>query len=173
MFKRLSFMRLLLSSMLISLLTLSSAGAETLNFRIFNYYTKMEAMPIGFVKAPANIVFEKRGLADFENGDIATLLARGAAKATPVARTAEGYTLLTFDDGATIVYDWVMKWSKSKTVQGDFYIGTGKLIKGTGRYEGIQGEMKITGKGVTHFNKETKGDAYFDVTVEYTISSKL
>ena len=75
----------------------------------------MEAMPIGFVKAPVNVIFEKRGLADFENGDVAIFLARGAVKATPDFRTADGYTQLTFGDGATIIYDWVIKTSKSES----------------------------------------------------------
>ena len=125
-------------------------------------------MPIGFFKAPANIIYEKRGLAAFENGEIAVFLARGSVKATPQVRTIDGYTLLTFSDSSTIIYDLDIKGSMSESTQKNIYTGTGKLIKGTGLYKGIQGDVKIMGKGVTTFNEETKGDAYFDVIFIYS-----
>jgi len=175
MFIRLSLMQLFNTSILISffsLLAISSAGAETLNFRVFSYYTKVEVMPIGFVKAPASIIYEKRGLADIENGGIALFLARGSVKATPEVRTIDGYTLLTFEDGSTIIYDLDMKGAKSESTQQNYYTGTGKIIQGTGRFVGIQGEITINGQGLTEYNDETKGDAYFDVTANYSIPSK-
>jgi len=39
--------------------------------------TKKEGIPIDFLKASANIVIERRGLANFENSEVATFGARG------------------------------------------------------------------------------------------------
>ena len=175
MFMRLPLIRLFITFVLItlfSLLTLSSVSAETLNFRIFNYYTKMEVIPIGFVKAPANAVMEKRGLANFEDGEVAIFLARGAIKITPKGGIATGFTQLTFNDGATLVYDWEINAVKSEKTQLNIAKGSGKIIQGTGRFAGIQGEITISGQGITPLNDETKGDAYFDVTANYNIPSK-
>jgi hypothetical protein len=175
MFLKSSFMRVFISTMLValfSLFTLSSAGAETLNFRVFNYSTKMEVIPIGFVKAPAIGVMEKRGLANFENGEVAIFLARGAIKATPQSTLVSGFTQLTFNDGATLVYDWEINVVKSEETQLNISKGSGKIIEGTGRFAGIQGEITINGQGITPLNDETKGDAYFDVTANYSLPSK-
>jgi len=174
-FLKSSFMRLFISIMLVALLSLlnvSSTGAETLNFRVFNYYTKMEVIPIGFVKAPANAVMEKRGLANFEDGEVAIFLGRGAFKVTPKGGAGSGFTLLTFNDGATLVYDWEIKALKSEKTQLNTAKGSGKIIQGTGRFAGIQGEVTINGQQITPLNDETKGDAYFDVTVIYSFPSK-
>ena len=175
MSKRLSFPRLFISSILISffsLLMVFPAGAETLKFRVFNYYTKMEVIPVGFANAPANAVMEKRGLANFEDGEVAIFLGRGAFKVTPQGGAGSGFTQLTFNDGATLVYDWEIKAVKSEETQLNIAKGTGKIIQGTGRFAGIQGEIAINGQGVTPFNDETKGDAYFDVTAKYSLPSK-
>jgi hypothetical protein len=175
MFIRLSLMRLFISFMLIplfSLLTLSSAGAETLNFRVFNYFTKMEMIPIGFVKAPANAIMEKRGLANFEDGEVAIFLGRGAFKVTPKGSVGSGFTQLTFNDGATLVYDWEIKSVRSEETQLNISKGSGKIIKGTGRFTGIQGEITINGQGLTPLDDKTKGDAYFDVKAIYSFPSK-
>lgn len=154
------------------LVSLSIAKAETTNFRVFAYMTKREVMPIGFAKAPANIIIERRGLAQLENGEVAIFLARGALKGTPKGGTGEGYSLLTYNDGSTTVIKWDIKFSKAEPKQFSSYTGSGKYIKGTGRFEGIQGEVVITGQEVTPFNEETRNDAYFDITATYSLPSK-
>ena len=60
--------------------------AETVKMRIFSHVHKMHVIPIGFAKAPANVIFERGGMANLENGEIAVYLARGAVKATPKGR---------------------------------------------------------------------------------------
>jgi len=51
--------------------------------------------------------------------------------------------------------------------------GTGQYINGTGRFEGIKGEVSFNGKYVTPYTKdETKGDAVFDFTSTYTLPEK-
>lgn len=47
--------------------------------------------------------------------------------------------------------------------------GKGEFIKGTGKYEGIKGNVSFTGGYVTPFGKETKGDSVMNVTANYTL----
>jgi hypothetical protein len=57
---------------------------------------------------------------------------------------------------------------KQRTMKGE-----GKYIKGTGRFEGIQGLTSFIGKSVTPYTKDTtKGDAVIDVTSTYTVPKK-
>jgi hypothetical protein len=46
---------------------------------------------------------------------------------------------------------------------------TVELMKGTGRFAGIQGKGSGTGKALTPYGDDTKSEAYFDVVVNYTL----
>jgi len=49
------------------------------------------------------------------------------------------------------------------------YSGKGEYIKGTGKYEGIKGNLSFDGYYVTPYNKETQGDAVINVKGTYTL----
>jgi hypothetical protein len=51
-------------------------------------------------------------------------------------------------------------------------VGKGEYIKGTGRFQGIKGSSTFSGKYITPYGKETKGDVVMDVTGTYTLPSK-
>jgi len=66
---RTSFLHLLICLLFLTicpLISFSAVEAETSHYRAFTNATKMEVMPIGFVKAPAKILIERRWLANFE-----------------------------------------------------------------------------------------------------------
>ena len=71
-------------------------------------------------------------------------------------------------------WSWGRIWAK----------GTGEYVKGTGRFEGIQGSISFTGRGFTpSFNESgsiddrrkeygNTDDFYLDVTATYTLPSR-
>ena len=168
--KGLIIFTLILTSTII--LSANNSFAETSKYRIISHMTKMEIMPFGFMKAPANGVFERRGLVSFENGDVGIYLSRGTFKATPKGGTAEGFSQITHSDGSTIVSSFNLSFTKSPDTKLNTYTGTGKVVSGTGRFEGIQGENTVTGKNLTPYDKDNKSESYFDVISNYTLPSK-
>ena len=132
----------------------------------------MEIMPFGFMKAPANGIFERRGLVSFENGDVGIYLSRGTFKATPKGGTAEGFSQITHSDGSTVVSSFNLSFTKIPDTKLNTYTGTGKVVNGTGRFEGIQGENTVTGQNLTPYDEDNKSESYFDVISNYTLPSK-
>ena len=168
--KGLIIFTLILTSTII--LFANNSFAEISKYRIFSYITKMELIPFGFVKAPANGIFERRGIVSFENGDVGLYLARGTFKATPKGGTAEGFSQITHSDGSTVVQNYNLTYTKSSDTKLNTYTGTGKVVSGTGRFEGIQGENTITGQALAPYDKENQAESYFDVISNYTLPSK-
>ena len=150
------------------------AGAETQKARVFCYVTEMYIMPIGFAKAPANVISERRGVAEFENGEVAVFLMRGVGKVTPKGGPMEGFTQYTFNDKSAFVVKWQGQHTKGEGQQLPKMSGKGTYVSGTGRFEGIQGNVTFTGKNVTLYDKEkgTLGDLIVDVIYNYTLPSK-
>ena len=151
------------------LISSNNSFAETSKYRIFSYISKMEVMKVGFVKAPADVLFERRGLVSFENGDVGIYVSRGTLKATPTSGKAKGFGQITHTDGSTAVSEFEVSYTVSPDTKLNTYTGTGKFIDGTGRFEGIQGELSVTGQALTPYDKDTLGDAYFDVISNYTL----
>jgi len=156
----------------IIILTANNSFAETSKYRIFSHMTKMEIMPFGYMKAPANGIFERRGLVSFENGDVGIYLSRGTFTATPKGGTAEGFSQITHGDGSTVVSSFNLNFTKIPDTKLNTYTGTGKVVSGTGRFEGIQGENAVTGQNLTPYDEENKSESYFDVISNYTLPSK-
>jgi hypothetical protein len=168
--KGLIIFTLILTSTII--LFANNCFAETSKYRIFSHMTKMEIMPFGFMKAPANGIFERRGLVSFENGDVGIYLSRGTFKATPKGGTAEGFSQITHGDGSTVVSSFNLSFTKIPDTKLNTYTGTGKVVSGTGRFEGIQGENTVTGQNLTPYDEDNKSESYYDVISNYTLPSK-
>ena len=84
----------------------------------------------------------------------------------------EGYTTITFKDGSTFTYKF-QGASSSDPGAAKLLKGKGEFIKGTGRFEGIKGQLSLEGRFVTPFTKDkTKGDNWVEVTGTYTLPSK-
>ena len=84
-----------------------------------------------------------------------------------------GYCNMSFEDGSTIMTEYqgaitTVKGKKLSTSK-----GTGVYFKGTGRYEGIKGEISFNGRYITPYTKDkTKGDAIVEFTGTYTLPKK-
>ena len=68
-----------------------SIQAETRKARLYSYVTKKHVMPIVFAKAQANVIIERRGIAEFENGEMAICIMRGAGVGSPKGGYLEGF----------------------------------------------------------------------------------
>jgi hypothetical protein len=149
------------------------AGAETLRVKVSGYATQVEVIQIGDMEGHAIIASTNRGLAFFENGDVATYTNWGTGDFIKGKGPVGGYTGFTFEDGSTIVYKFKGIWEpgpKGSPVGK----GTGEFTNGTGRYEGIKGELTWNGKRYTLYSKEkgTLGDFVLEVTATYTLPPK-
>lgn len=149
------------------------AGAETLRVKVSAYSTKVEVIPIEDMEGHAIIAGTRKGLAFFENGDIATYTNWGTGDYIKGKGAVDGYTRFTFEDDSTIFYKLKGIWEPGPKGLA-IGKGTGEFIKGTGRYEGIKGGLTWSGKAYTNYSKEkgTLGDGVLEITATYTLPQK-
>jgi hypothetical protein len=142
----------------------SSTWAEekTIQWKEFFYSTEGKNMQ---VQEGHNIgILDQKGLAVFDNEEFALLETWFTYENIRGKSTYQGYVLYTFKDGST-------KFAKiegSGKVPGQ-QKGTVVFIKGTGRFEGIQGEGSFT--AWTPFMSEG-AETYVDATATYIVTSK-
>lgn len=148
----------------------AQAGEKTLKFKVAAPFTMLEFVPVPDVKGHIIGVAERRGVAIYENGETAAYHSRLTFDTTKGEGSWKGYADLNFADGSIII------WKCQGTVSAGeprLIKGTGQYIKGTDRFEGIKGELSMSGKYVTPYTKDaTKGDAVFDFTSTYTLPKK-
>jgi len=149
------------------------ACAEMMKWKLYNYIVQMESLPVGDTEGHAYYMGSRRGLAQFENGDIAVFLNWFVFDITKGHGALQAYVIHTFEDGSTFVTkNEGTQWLDPKGQAS--MKGTGKFVKGTGRFEGIQGDVTFEGKVLVPYAKE-KGllaDAYFDFVANYTLPRK-
>jgi hypothetical protein len=133
-----------------------------------DYVTYIEGLPVGDTAGHVVSIYSRKGLALLENGEVATYTNWGTLDFIKGNGSVQGYSMLTYPDGSTTVY------KIQGTVEAGINKLTGEFIKGTGKFEGIKGTLSITGKTMTPYSKEkgTIGDAYYDITVTYTLPQK-
>ena len=151
----------------------TQAGEVIRKMGVTSYITKAEVVPVPDVEKHIVGVYDRRGVAVFENGETAAYHTSGTFDYTKGQGPFSGYTQLTYADGSTTI----VKYQGASTVAAGEKLasikGTGEYIKGTGGFEGIKGKVSFSGKYVTPYTKdETKGDAYYDVTMTYTLPKK-
>ena len=152
------------------LVTAAQAGEVIRKMGVTSYLTKVEVVPVPDVEKHVVGVYERRGVGVFENGETAAYHTRGTFDYTNGQGPFSGYTQLTYADGSTTI----VKYQGASTVAAGeklaSFKGTGEYIKGTGGFEGIKGKVSYSGKYVTPYTKDkTKGDAYYDATMTYTL----
>jgi hypothetical protein len=150
----------------------TQAVAKDVKFSVTCYLTKVEAMPVGDVEGHVILVFERRGVAIFENGECAAYLTRGTADFTKHHGPFQAYAQLTYKDGSKTISKAEANMAISPGEKLPSFKGKGEWIKGTGKFQGIKGRFTFSGKYITPYSKETKGDVYFEVTGTYTLPSK-
>lgn len=164
-------MMILSGILLISVWVLGSAiqaGAETMKCRIATTTTKEESTSVGDEEGHSLRLLITEGLAFFENGEIAKVIAHILNdRISGKGGQSIGYTIYTFEDGSTIV-----QRSQRLLVSGDVSAKvTSELIKGTGRFKGIKGTASGTSKTFPAGKGEVTRNTS-DMTFTYTLPTK-
>ena len=155
------------------LLPATQARAETVKYHYTTQLTKLEYVPLPDVKGHVASVFERRGLAIFEN-EVAAITTWGTADYIKGEGSFRGYILTTYEDGSTTL----AKVTGTKVFAPDgklrlYMEMKGEYIMGTGRFEGIKGNLSCKGREITPYTKdETKQDNWIEVTATYTLPKK-
>jgi hypothetical protein len=147
------------------------AGAETMNIKLVSMVEKVETVKVTLIEGVVIGVMDRKGLAMFENGDIATMSCRGTFD---MKKGFQGYSSIALDDDSTLVLSWKGPTSRVPS-GGKFggYTGTFEYAKGTGRFEGIKGTGTFTGK-FPNWDKDysAKGFTYYEFNGTYTLPSQ-
>jgi len=149
------------------------ARAETVKFKYTTQITKMEYVPLLDVKGHIVYVYERRGVAIFEN-EVAAVTITGTGEFTKGEGSIMGYTQIIYEDGSTTL----AKFTGTKVFAPDGKLRVykemkGEYVNGTGRFEGIKGNLSLSGREITSYTKdETKQDNWIEVTATYTLPKK-
>jgi hypothetical protein len=150
----------------------TQARAETVKIKYSTQATKVERVAVPDEKGHIVGLYERRGVAIFEN-EVASTAIWGTMDVIKKKVSFQGYTIITFKDGST----WTLTHQGTRAPAPGAELGSykmkGKFIKGTGRFEGIKGKYSGTGRYITPFTKdETKGDNWMEITATYTLPKK-
>ena len=94
---------LLIAVWLLFSATPAIAKTMKVKYRIANYLNKLEWSPVGDVEGHVIGFFSRRGLAFFENGEVAAYSNRGTFDSIKGKSSFVGYNLITFEDGSTTI----------------------------------------------------------------------
>ncbi len=150
----------------------ASPKADELSWRVVHYLVMYDLKPVGDVEGHVAGPWVRRGLAFFKggpaDGEVAVYKNVGTTDQTKTRVTSVAEGTFTFEDGSSFT-------TKNTTTTEILPSGQRRaatvieLIKGTGRFAGIEGKGTGTGRQLTPPTGETKGDAYFDVVLTYTL----
>jgi hypothetical protein len=149
------------------------AVAKSMKYKISGHVTKVEWIAVPDVEKHVIALYERRGVAIYENGESAAYHTRGTTNTIKGQGSFHGYSNYLFEDGSTIMTEytgtmWYPSGKKLRSLKGE-----GKYIKGTGRFKGIEGKVSFTGKIIAPYTKDkTKGENVVDVTGNYTLPKK-
>ena len=150
----------------------TQARAETMKYNYSTQITKMEFTVFPDVEGHAVGVLERRGVAMFENeaGIIELWLTFDFIKRQGPWK---GYARITFKDGST--FTQALEGVSSAAPDARNLLegkGKGEYIKGTGRFEGIKGQLSLKGRLITYTEDKSKGDNWVEVAATYTLPKK-
>ena len=142
--------------------------AQTIKWKEVGYAKNIQLAEVPDFKGHIVGMFERRGLNIFEDGTVAVYKQMGSMDGWETGATCKGYTELSFEDGSTIIYKFQ---GSEETKPGEMprLKGEGTFIKGTGRFSGINGTLRFTGKYYTSLDDDNKGAAICEVVATYTL----
>jgi hypothetical protein len=151
--------------------SITDAVAKTVKYKITSYIVKAEHILVPDTEKHAIGIYERRGVAIYENGETAAYHSRGTFDFVKGSGPFQGYTNLKYKDGSTTIIKYQGKMTMNPSSKSRTLTGKGEYIKGTGRFEGIKGNVSFSGKYITPYTADkTKGDTVFDNTATYSIS---
>ncbi|MGD0626371.1 MAG: hypothetical protein ABSB32_16830 [Thermodesulfobacteriota bacterium] len=162
---------LIIAAWLLGSVTQAGAQTYTLKCRETGHMPKVHVIEVGDVSGHILGVGEMAGVQSCDDGSVATNSSKWMTDLTKGSGKSQSYGLATYEDGSTT-------WSKGintvtanpdgKTARWE---GTFEYIKGTGRFEGIQGSGSWTGKRLLPM-PGAGAQYYLDYTITYTLPSK-
>ncbi len=153
--------------------SVTQAGAQTYTLKCRNtgHFPKLHIIEVGDI--PGHVVFvgESAGVQSCDDGSVSITSGKFTGDVTKGIGKSHTYGVATFEDGSTI-------WDKEEvtiTVNPDGKTGrwdvTFEYIKGTGRFEGIQGSGTYVGKRFAPV-PGVGAQFYIESTGTYTLPSK-
>ena len=162
---------LIIAAWLLGSFTQAGAQTYTLKCRATGHFPKLHIIEVGDVPGHTVFVGESAGVLSCDDGSVATFSSKFMGEVTKGSGKSQTYGLFTYEDGSTI-------WTKEEnniTANPDGKTGrweaTFEYIKGTGRFEGIQGSGTYTGKRFAPV-PGVGAQFYIDSTGTYTLPSK-
>jgi hypothetical protein len=144
------------------------AGADTVKGRYVYHFFKVERIEVGDVPGHVVGVADGRGLVSYDTGEVATELTKLLFDYTNGSGPFQAYNLLTYEDGSTKISK-VQGRTTAQASGVSTFGGTYTFIKGTGRFEGIQGTASFTGKRTAPLTPGGPAECYLDFTETYTL----
>jgi len=129
-------------------------------------------VPVSDPPGHVYVIYERRGIVVFENGEQAAYWNCGSFDLVRYSGPYQGYCILSFQDGSTMVLKNKGTMTIPKVGKLPVSEGEGTYIKGTGRFEGIKGNMSFKAHYLIPNAKETKRDMIVFSTSTYTLPSK-
>jgi len=152
--------------------TEAMAQSKTIKYKVSCYLVHFEHLNVPDVEGHVLATFSRKGLAFFENGEVATFTNWGTQDIIKGKGDAQGYVLFNFDDNSSFMgkFQCTMEPAPKGLVS---FKCAGDYIKGAGRFDGIKGNYyTLNGRTYTPVSKEFKSDMYFEVIGSYTLPSK-
>ena len=149
----------------------SLAGAETAKGRTVYHFFKVERIEVGDLPGHVIGVADGRGLTSFDTGEVATFLGKLMFDYTNGSGPFQSYNIFTFEDGSTKIFK--AQGSTTPLPSGvSTFQATYTYIKGTGRFEGIQGTGSFMGKRTAPLSPGGPTESYLDLTETYTLPGR-
>ncbi len=166
-------LRLCVRGVLLGLFGLAALGsttaAETLKWRQGLSVEKVVSSPVDSMRDRVIGIGESKGVAFFENGDVAATVNMFTFFYTDGSGPAMNFGQFSFEDGATFVIEFKLNAAANKRDKTTEFKGEFSFVHGSGRFAGIKGSGTASGK---RFAPLGAGSVlYFDYTGNYTLSA--
>ncbi|BDI04152.1 hypothetical protein [Sphaerotilus microaerophilus] len=107
--------------------------------------------------------FQRRGVAMFASGEVATFTLAGQITSfDPKVLTYDVKMVYTFEDGSTLRQEGSGR-NEVTTPPRSVQMGSGRLVGGTGRFEGISGRTESTGRALSEWDAINQFKAEFSL----------
>jgi hypothetical protein len=142
------------------------ANAETMNFKIYNWQTKIENVRLGDADGHDAGVELRSAFYVLENGEVAATKIISIYDLIKGSGPYKNYITMNFEDGSTIIV------KSEGTVGGQAASIKSEIIKGTGRFQGIKGTISAKIRFLPAEPGESRGKGIGEGTINYTLSPK-
>jgi hypothetical protein len=135
------------------------------------YTAKMNVLEVDDVPGHIIGVGEFLGVLSCDDGSVATTSTKDMFDYIKGSGQFHGYTVATFEDGCTLCIRYQGTATPEENGKTTRWKATCEFIKGTGRFEGIQGGGSFAGKRLAS-TPGAGAQYYIDYDLTYTLPSK-